>query len=93
MVLRLAIQRHRQNSCNRCLTDPTMSTEDVTVRNSSLLDGVPQRPRDVILADNIGESLGPVFTRENLITHGGRTRLYGAKLWNGEALCEIMAFA
>ncbi|MFZ1219949.1 MAG: hypothetical protein WAO00_11695, partial [Chthoniobacterales bacterium] len=34
-----------------------------------LFDGILERPRHVRLADKIVESLRPIFSRENLITH------------------------
>jgi hypothetical protein len=37
----------------------------------------------VLLTDDVGEFLRPVFSRENLITHGRKFRLYGVGLWNG----------
>ena len=86
MVLRLAIQRHRQNARDGGLADPAMSAEDVAVRDASLLDGVLQGAGDVVLPDHVGEFLWPVFARENLITHGRKIRLYGVALWNGEAM-------
>ncbi len=89
MVLRLAIQRHRQNARDGRFANAAMSAEDVSVGNASLLDGVLQRARDVVLPDDVGEFLWPVFARENLVTHGRKSRLYGAKLWNGKAVSQV----
>ena len=85
MVLRLAIQRHRQDARDGGLADAAMPAEDVAVRNPALLDGVLQGASDVLLTDDVGEFLWPVFARENLVTHGRKIRLYGLRLWNGEA--------
>jgi hypothetical protein len=90
MVLRLAIQRHRQNARDRRFANAAMSAEDVAMRNPSLLDGVLQRPRDVVLPNDVGKFLWPVFARENLVTHGRKSRLYGAKLWNGESWSSLV---
>src|SRR4051812_43756034 len=40
MVLRLAIQRHRQDARDGCLADTAVSAEDVAVRDAPLLDSV-----------------------------------------------------
>ncbi len=90
MVLRPAIQRHRQNARDGGLADAAMAAEDVAVRDASLLDGVLQGAGDVVLPDHLGEFLWTVFARENLVTHGGKTRLYGVRLWNGKAqFCPV----
>jgi hypothetical protein len=69
MFRRAAIQGHRQDARDRRLADTAMSAEYIAVCCSSLLDTVFERTGDVILADNLGEFLGTVFTGENLITH------------------------
>ena len=53
-----------------------MSAEDIAVRDAPLRDGVLQGTSDVLLPDHLGELLWPIFARQNLITHGRRTRLY-----------------
>src|SRR5271166_1192649 len=81
MVLRPAIQRHGQDARDGGFADAPMAAEDIAVRNPLLLDGVLQGTSDVLLPDDVGEFLWPVFARENLITHGRRLRLYGVTLW------------
>ena len=83
VVLRLAIQRHGQNASDGCLADAAMAAENVAMRDASLLDGVLQGAGDVVLPNHLRKLLGPVFARENLITHGRKSRLYGVTLWNG----------
>ena len=61
MILGAAIQGHRQNARNGGFADTAMPTEDVSVGNSLLLDGVLQGAGNVILTDNVCELLGPVF--------------------------------
>jgi hypothetical protein len=70
MIFRTAIQRHRQNARDGRLADAAMSAENVAVRDALLLDGVPERARDVVLPDDVSKLLRPVFSGENLITHG-----------------------
>ena len=70
MVLRLAIQRHRQNARDGRLADAAVAAEDVAVGDASLRDGILQRAGDVLLPDHLGELLWTVFARQNLITHG-----------------------
>ncbi len=90
MVLRLAIQRHGENAGDRRLADTTVSAEDVAVRDPSLLNGVLQGSGDVLLPDDVGEFLRPVFARQDLITHGRKTRLYGLRLWNARRRWSII---
>src|SRR5664280_3560257 len=70
MVLRLAIQRHRQNTCDGRLADAAVAAADVAVGDASLRNGILQRAGDVLLPDHLGELLWTVFARQNLITHG-----------------------
>jgi hypothetical protein len=39
------------------------------VRNPPLLDGVLQRAGDVLLPDDVGEALWPVFACQDLVSH------------------------
>lgn len=64
-----AIERLCQNPCGRCFSDAARADEEVRVSEAILCDGVFQRARDVRLPDQIIESLGSVFPRENLVTH------------------------
>src|SRR5437868_9381969 len=48
-----------------------MPTEDVAVRDSLLRNRILQRASHRILPDDIYKLLWPVFSGENLITHGG----------------------
>ena len=64
-----AIERLRQNSRGRCLSDAARADEEVRVSKPVLRDRVFQRARDMGLADQVVESLGPVFPGENLVTH------------------------
>jgi hypothetical protein len=43
--------------------------EDIAMRNSLLRDGILQRTGDMLLADDIGEFLRPIFASKNLIAH------------------------
>ena len=57
---RLAVERHRQYARRRRLARPTRATEKVGVRHLALLHGVAQCPCDMLLAQDVGETLGPV---------------------------------
>ena len=61
MVLRTAVQGHRQDARDGGLADAAVSAEDVAVCDALLLDGVLQGAGDVVLPDDIGEFLWPVF--------------------------------
>jgi len=64
-----AIERLCQNSRGRCLSDAPRADEEVRMSEPVLRDRVFQRARDMVLSDQIVESLGPIFPRENLVTH------------------------
>src|SRR5208337_4759407 len=64
-----AVERHGQNAGDGGFPDAAMAAEDVTVGGSSLLNGVLQRARDVLLSDDLGEFLGTVFARQDGVTH------------------------
>jgi hypothetical protein len=49
------------------------------VRNAFLRDGILQGAGNVFLADYVGEFLRPVFTRQDLIAHGVKLKLYVIK--------------
>ena len=59
-----------QDARGRGLARAARPDEKIGVREPVLRDGVFERPRDVLLADDVVKSLRPVFTRENLVTHG-----------------------
>src|SRR5664279_4108163 len=83
MVCRATVQRHGQDARDGGFADAPMSAEDVTMRDALLLNGVLQGTGDVLLTDDVGELLGSIFARQNLVTHGRKFRLYGLRLWNG----------
>src|ERR1017187_4046012 len=72
MVLRTAIQRHRQDARDGRLANAAVAAEDVAVGDASLRDGILQRAGHMLLPDPLGELLWTVFARQNLITHGRR---------------------
>ncbi len=67
-----AVQGHRKYASNGCLTDTTMSAEDVAMRDASLRERIHQRHSYMLLAGDIGEALGTILTSENLVCHRGR---------------------
>ena len=64
-----AVESHRQDAGHRGLADSAMSAEDVPVRNALLLNGVLERPGDVLLADDVGKFLRAIFAGQDLVTH------------------------
>ena len=59
----LAIQRHSENTGRRGLPDAAWPRKKVAVGHAALSNGAAQRRGDVVLDDQVGESLGPVFAR------------------------------
>ena len=64
-----AIERFGQDARGRGFADSARPDEKIGVREPILLDRVLQRPRDVLLADEIVERLRAVFSRKNLVAH------------------------
>ena len=76
MVRRPAVQRHRQNARHGSLSDAPVPAENVSMGGAPLLNGVLERAGDVFLPDHLGEFLGTVLARQDLVAHGVDTRLY-----------------
>jgi hypothetical protein len=55
-----------------------MTTENVPMRDALLLNGIFESPRNVVLADDLGETLGTIFARQNLVGHDRKLLLYAA---------------
>jgi len=64
-----AVEGHGQNAGYRRFSDSTVAAEDVAVGDAALFDGVLQGAGDVFLADHVGEFLGTIFARQDLIAH------------------------
>jgi hypothetical protein len=88
VVLGAAVEGHCQNTGNGGFADATVPAEDVSMRDSPLLDCILERTGDVLLPDNIGELLRSVFAGQNLIAHRQKLRLYGAGLWKSRHAVE-----
>lgn len=69
MILRAAIQSSRENASDGGLADAAMSAEDIAVGGASLLDGILQGARDVLLSDDLGKFLRTVLARQDGVTH------------------------
>src|SRR5882762_1980638 len=52
-----------------------MSAENVAVSDPFLLDRILERAGNMLLSNDFGELLWPVFARENLIAHGRETTI------------------
>ena len=61
MILGAAIESGSQNPGDGSLANPAVATENVAVSGSSLLDGILERPGDVLLSDDLRELLRTVF--------------------------------
>jgi len=66
---RAAVQRHCQDARDRRLADSAMAAEDIAVRDALLRDRILQGAGDMLLADDVGEFLRPVFARQDLVAH------------------------
>ena len=64
-----AVQGLGQDPGRRSFTSTARADKEVGVRNPSALNRVFQGLNDVILAQNVVEYLGPIFSREHLVTH------------------------
>ena len=64
-----AIERLGEDARGGGLADAARPDEEIGVREPVLFDRVLQRPRDVLLPDDIVERLRPIFARENLVAH------------------------
>ena len=64
-----------EDAGERGLPGAARPAEKVGVRDPVRRDGVGQRGRDVLLADDVGKALRPVFSGDDLVGHGrnGRT--------------------
>ncbi len=64
-----AIEGFGQNTRGRCFADAAWPDKQIRMRQPVLCDGVFQRTRDMRLPDEIVESLRPIFSCENFVTH------------------------
>jgi hypothetical protein len=64
-----AVQRLGQDPGRRRFTSSARADKKVGVSNTLLLNCIFQRLNDVILAENVVEYLGPIFSGEDLVTH------------------------
>src|SRR5439155_25514699 len=60
----LTVERHGQDPGRSSLPHPAWPREEIPVANSGIGDRTPQRRRDVLLDQQIGESLGAVLASE-----------------------------
>ena len=61
LILSNAVEGFGEKSGHARLAGPPGAAEQVGVANPSGLDGVLERPGNVLLAHNVGERLGAVF--------------------------------
>src|SRR5215469_8650262 len=64
-----AIQSLGQDPGCRSFSSTARTDKQVGVRNAPALNRIFQGLHDVILAQNVVEYLGPIFSREDLVTH------------------------
>ena len=65
-----AVQAARQNAGNSGLPGAALAGKNVAVRDALLRDGVFERGADVLLADQLGKRLRPVFPGDDLVHEG-----------------------
>ncbi len=64
-----AIERLGKEPRHGCLADAARARKDIRVMDAAECQRVHERARDVILTDDIGEFLRPVFSGDDLIGH------------------------
>jgi len=64
-----AIERFSKDSRSRCLSDAARADKEIRMSEPVLRDRILQRARDMGLPDQVVESLRPIFSGENLVTH------------------------
>jgi hypothetical protein len=64
------VQGHGEYASDCGFSDSPVTAEDISVRGPPLLDGILQGLGNVLLSDNLGEFLGAVLARQDLIAHG-----------------------
>ncbi len=64
-----AVERLGQNARRGCFAHAARAGKNVGVRHASGLNGIGERARDVLLADNVGKRLRPPFSRDDLVAH------------------------
>lgn len=64
-----AVQRLGQDPGSRRFASSARPDKKVGVSNTLLLNRIFQRLNDVILAENVVEYLGPIFSGEDLVAH------------------------
>jgi hypothetical protein len=64
-----AIERLRQYPSGRRFADAAWADKEIGVGKPTLRDGILQGARNVRLPDQIIESLWPVFSRKDFVTH------------------------
>jgi hypothetical protein len=64
-----AVHSLGQNTGSRSFACAARADEKVSVSQALLLNGILQRSNNVILAENVVENLGSIFSRKDLVTH------------------------
>jgi hypothetical protein len=64
-----AIERFSKDSRSRCFADAARADKEIRMSEPVLRDRILQRARDMCLPDQVVESLRPIFSGENLVTH------------------------
>src|SRR6266567_2813163 len=89
LVGRTAVERHRQDSGHRRLSNSAVPAEDVSMRGASLVNGILQRAGDVLLPNDFRKFLWTVFAREDLVAHGRRYSDYTSPHNCGSSGCNL----
>jgi hypothetical protein len=81
LVRRAAIQSRSEDACHGRLPDAAVAAENVSVGSTALFESILQSAGDVLLSDDLGEFLRPVFARQDGIAHEMEKRLYVMTTW------------
>lgn len=78
----LAVEGFGEDACRRGFAGAARAHEEIGAGEAVLLDGVAECFYDMVLAEDIGEGFGTIFSGEYLVAHGGEHRqLRGFVMW------------
>jgi len=90
ILVGLTVQGLGENACRGGLPDATRSDKEIGLGESIARDGILESPSDVLLANDLLKTLGPVFSGKDAVAHrrqclGGGPRNVADKFGNASA--------